>query len=91
MECIFRALQGPLNLHCIRIRAVAVRTPNTALATASGTIWGRYVTANWRFCVDMMPIIDKASHTTSIYFGWPNWISSWFETVLYCSYIACED
>ncbi len=24
MECIFSALQGPLNLHCIRIRAAAV-------------------------------------------------------------------
>ncbi len=29
VECIFRALQGPLHLHCIRIRAAAVRIPNT--------------------------------------------------------------
>ncbi len=29
VECIFRALQGPLNLHCIRIRAVTVRTTKT--------------------------------------------------------------
>ncbi len=25
VECIFRALQGPLNLHCIRVRVAAVR------------------------------------------------------------------
>ncbi len=31
VECIFRALQGPLNLHCIRIRAVVVRTPYTLI------------------------------------------------------------
>ena len=31
VECIFRALQGPLNLHCIQIRAAAVRTPNTLI------------------------------------------------------------
>ncbi len=31
MECIFRALQGPLNVHCIRIRAAAVRTLNTLI------------------------------------------------------------
>ncbi len=27
-ECRFRALQGPLKLYCIRIRAAALRTPN---------------------------------------------------------------
>ncbi len=31
VECVFRALKGPLNLHCIRIRAAAVRTLNTLI------------------------------------------------------------
>ncbi len=31
VECIFRASQGPLNLHCIRIMAASVRTPNTLI------------------------------------------------------------
>ncbi len=31
VECIFRAFQGPLNLHCRRIRAATGRTPYTLI------------------------------------------------------------
>ena len=34
-------------------------TRHTVLATLSGTVWGPYVTANWRFWLDMTPIYNR--------------------------------
>ncbi len=60
MECIFRALQGPLNVHCIRIKAAAVRTPDTQIPSSLRSVL--------RYC--RHPETTLNTHSTSVGDNW---------------------